>query len=234
MREVLGKQVYSTLEEVVDPAHTALIVVDMQNDLVSLDRLSAKPGSPPPSSRRIIPSLQNLIAAGRSAGVRIVYIMVTNDVNRASAAPAWIYYSERESPTHGTFASNLKVCVEGTWGQQIIPELEPQSGDFIVEKRRLGGFWKTELDMVLRSNGIESVVVTGTATSGCVYDTAMGAFVYDYYTVIAPDCISGGDGFLHELGMALMLDRFDGPSSEEVITAWAATQAKLSPSASSG
>ena len=46
MREVLGKQVYSTLEEVVDPAHTALIVVDMQNDLVSLDRPSAKPGSP--------------------------------------------------------------------------------------------------------------------------------------------------------------------------------------------
>ena len=228
MKEVLGKQVYSTLEEVVDPAHTALIIVDMQNDLVSLERPSAKPGSPPPSARRIISSLQNLIVAGRSAGVRIVYIMFANDVNHASAAPAWIYYSERESPTHGTFASNLTLCVEGTWGQQIIPELEPQPGDFIVEKRRLGGFWKTELDMVLRSNGIESVVVTGTATSGCVYDTAMGAFAHDYYTVIAPDCISGGDGFLHELGMALMVDRFDGPSSEEVITAWAAAGGKAS------
>ena len=230
MKEVLGRPMYTSLEEVVDPAHTALIIVDMQNDLVSLERPSAQPGSPPPSARRIIPPLQTLIAAGREAGVRIVYIMFANDVNRASASPAWIYYSERESPTHGTFASNLTVCVEGTWGQQIIPELEPQPGDFIVEKRRLGGFWKTELDMVLRANGIESVVVTGTATSGCVYDTAMGAFAHDYYTVIAPDCISGGDGFLHELGMALMLDRFDGPSSEEVITAWAAARASAASS----
>ena len=231
MREALGKQVYSTLEEIVGPAHTAIIVVDMQNDLVSMDRPSAKPGAPPPSSRRIISALQNLIAAGREAGVRIVHIMFANDENYAGAAPAWIYYSERESPTHGTFASNLKVCFDGTWGQQIIPELAPQPGDFVVKKRRLGGFWKTDLDLVLRSNGIESVVVTGTATSGCVYDTAMGAFAHDYYTVIAPDCIAGGDGFLHEMGMALMLDRFDGPSSEEVITAWAAAKASAASSA---
>ena len=223
MRKVLGKQVYETLQEILHPEHTAIVVVDMQNDLVSLDRPAAKRGAPPPASRQAIGPLQLLLEAGRQAKVPIVYILYTMENNYTSTSPAWIDYSERTSPRTGRAKSgNLEVGFEGTWGQQVVPELAPQSGDFIVRKHRLGGFWGTELNQVLRSNNIETTLITGTATAGCVLDTAIGASAYDYYTVIASDCVAGSAD-LQESGMTLLEDRYDCILSKEIIGLWSGT-----------
>jgi ureidoacrylate peracid hydrolase len=223
MRTVLGKHVYEALPEVLLPDHTAIIVVDMQNDLVSIDRPAAKRGAPPPASRQAIGPLQLLLESGRQAKVPIVYIVYTMDTSYASTSPAWIDYSGRISPRTGrTKSGNLEVGLEGTWGQQVIPELAPQAGDFIVRKHRLGGFWGTELDQVLRSNNIETTLITGTATAGCVLDTAIGASAYDYYTVIASDCVAGSMD-LQQSGMTLLEDRYDCILSEEIIKLWAGT-----------
>ena len=221
MREAYGKLVYDSLEEVVRPGHTALVVVDMQNDLVSLERPSAKEGAPPPAARDIIPALQRLIAAGRTAGVKVVYLVVGNSEDPAkTVSPAYAYYSLRESPYHGSYAGNLLASPDVSWGKEVIPELEPQPEDPIVLKRRLGGFWGTHLDSTLRGMGVETVVVTGTATAGCVLDTVMGAFVNDYYTLYVPDCVSDGNAKLHDLALAFFRDRFDGPTSDELSALW--------------
>ena len=221
MREAYGKLVYDSLEEVVRPGHTALVVVDMQNDLVSLERPSAKEGAPPPAARDIIPALQRLIAAGRTAGVKVVYLVVGNSEDPAkTVSPAYAYYSLRESPYHGSYAGNLLASPDVSWGNEVIPELEPQPEDPIVLKRRLGGFWGTHLDSTLRGMGVETVVVTGTATAGCVLDTVMGAFVNDYYTLYVPDCVSDGNAKLHDLALAFFRDRFDGPTSDELSALW--------------
>ena len=87
-------------------------------------------------------------------------------------------------------------------------------------KRRLGGFWGTHLDSTLRGMGVETVVVTGTATAGCVLDTVMGAFVNDYYTLYVPDCVSDGNEKLHDMALAFFRDRFDGPTSDELSALW--------------
>ena len=227
MREAYGKLVYDSLEEVVDPSHTALIVVDMQNDLVSLERPSAKEGAPPPNARAIIPALQRLIEAGRASGVKMVYLVVGNSEDPAkTVSPAYAYYSLRESPYHGSYAGNLKASPDDSWGKEVIPELAPQPEDVILLKRRLGGFWGTHLDSTLRGMGVETVVVTGTATAGCVLDTVMGAFVNDYYTLYVPDCVSDGNDKLQEMALAFFRDRFDGPTSDELSGLWNAAAAK--------
>ena len=227
MREAYGKLVYDSLKEVARPGHTALVVVDMQNDLVSLERPSAREGAPPPAARDIIPALQRLIAAGREAGVKMVYLVVGKgeDPSR-TVSPAFAYYCLRESPYHGSYEGNLRASADDSWGKQVIPELAPQPEDVVVLKRRLGGFWGTHLDSTLRGMGVETVVVTGTATSGCVLDTVMGAFVNDYYTLYVPDCVSGGNAKLHDLAMAFFRDRFDGPTSEELSALWQAAAEK--------
>ncbi len=227
MREAYGKLVYDSLEEVARPGHTALVVVDMQNDLVSLERPSAREGAPPPAARDIIPALQRLIVAGREAGVKMVYLVVGKgeDPSR-TVSPAFAYYCLRESPYHGSYEGNLRASADDSWGKQVIPELAPQPEDVVVLKRRLGGFWGTHLDSTLRGMGVETVVVTGTATSGCVLDTVMGAFVNDYYTLYVPDCVSGGNAKLHDLAMAFFRDRFDGPTSEELSALWQAAAEK--------
>ena len=221
VREAYGKLVYDSLEEVVRPGHTALVVVDMQNDLVSLERPSAKPGSSPPASRSIIPALQRLIETGRAAGVKMAYLVVGNSEDPArTISPAYAYYSLRESPYHGSYAGNLRASADDSWGKQVIPELAPQPEDVVVLKRRLGGFWGTHLDSTLRGMGVETVVVTGTATAGCVLDTVMGAFVNDYYTLYVPDCVSDGNPKLQDLALAFFRDRFDGPTSDELSALW--------------
>jgi nicotinamidase-related amidase len=220
MREAFGKQVFSSLGELVHPSHTAVIVVDMQNDLISLDRPAAERGAPPPACRAIIPALQQLLSAARGASVAVVYVLYTVEESRTSASPAWIDYSLRTSPVTGrNKSSNLEVCFEGTWGQQVVPELAPHASDFIVKKSKLGAFWATDLDQVLRSSGIQTVVITGIATAGCVADTAIGAAACDYYTVYASDCV-GGSPELQEVGLALLADRYDDVPSDKLIELW--------------
>ena len=68
-----------------------------------------------------------------------------------------------------------------------MPGLEPLDGELVVKKYRSSGFWGTNLDMLLRSNGIKSVVVTGCTTEGCVESTARDAMFSDYYVVIVTD-----------------------------------------------
>jgi nicotinamidase-related amidase len=221
MRKIFGKQVYETLAEKVGPSHTAIIVVDMQNDLMMPYRRDARGREEANPGWKIVEPLQSLIRAGRQAGVRIVYIQYTTDTNYQSMSPQWIYYSQRYAASHGTYGRNLEVCLEGTWGHQILDELKPGPEDIIVQKHRLGGFWGTNLDSVLRGWRIESVVVTGIATFGCVLDTAVGAAAHDYYTLYVTDCISGGKQ--HQLGLTFLADRYDGVYSDELITLWTTT-----------
>ena len=141
--------------------------------------------------------------------------------NYASLSPAWIYHSTRQEPRDNSRRVNLEACMEGSWGAEIIPELSPQPQDFVVRKHRLSGFSKTRLDQILRSNHIQSVIVTGTATGGCVQDTAVDASThFDYYTVIAEDCVTQNDLSGHVQAMAFLKRRFDIISTDELIGLW--------------
>ena len=227
MREAYGKLVYDSLAEVVDPSHTAIVVVDMQNDLVAPGGLADRNGAPLPGNRRIIDDLRVLLQGAREASIPVIYIMYTIHPGLPTVTPAWVYNGIRLfsgtllSPARPGISS-LEGLFEGTWGWEVIEELAPEEGDILVQKHHLGGFWDTNLDKILRGNGIETVVVTGTATSGCVFDTAVGAAANDYYTVYVRDCVTTMNPKTHEVGMKLLASRYDGPSSEELLALWAA------------
>ena len=212
-----GKQVFESLDEVVKPEHTAVLVVDMQNDLVSLEGLSARRGGNPSAQREIIPALQNLLRAARKSRTSIVYIQVVTETNFASMHPAWIY---RYRVLNWASQSLDERVLEGTWGADIIGELAPQAGDIIVKKHRESAFVGTELDSVLRSNGVQTVVVVGTATGGCVQSTAQDAQWLDYYTVVVRDCVPGGTHHRNQIGLALMSEACDTPVSDQLIAIW--------------
>lgn len=228
MRELYGKQVFDSLEELVAPEHTAIIVVDMQNDLVSTEGFLALKGDDVSPNRSIIQPLHNLLAVGRKVGVKVVaYIQYTIDPTMSTVSSEWIYRSHRKRPIEGVRSHyvSLDGCMEGTWGWEIIPELEPQEGDIRIRKNHLGAFWATNMDKILRDNGIKTVVVTGTATSGCVHDTAVGASANDYYTVVVKDCVIQNNLEKHDLGLRFLAERYDTPNAEDVVTAWAESPA---------
>ena len=104
---------------------------------------------------------------------------------RASESPAQIRFNLRlHLGNHGD-VEPLQYTAEGSEGQAILDELASRPGDLVVKKYRSSGFWGTNLDLLLRSNGIKSIVVTGCTTEGCVESTARDALFNDYYVVIS-------------------------------------------------
>lgn len=224
MIEIEGKQVFTTLDELVDPAHTALLVVDMQRDFClpggAFDELGVDISMYPP----MIPRLARLVDGARTAGVTVIYIQMTVLPDRRSESPAQIRFNLRLHQGQDGDLEPLAYTPDGSVGQEIIPELAPEDGDLIVKKYRSSGFWGTNLDMLLRSNGIQSVVMAGCTTEGCVESTARDALFNDYYTVIAEDCVASDDRAQHEASMFLMRHRFDIAAADEILTVWSAAQ----------
>jgi nicotinamidase-related amidase len=220
MVEVDGKQVFSTLEELVNPSYTALVIVDMQNDFCRAGYNFAQQGIDISMYPAMVPKLARLVASARAASVPVIYIMMTRLRDSKIESPAQLRFTMRlHFATRGPLKP-LKYTVEGTEGQQIIPELAPKPGDVIVRKYRSSGFWGTNLDMLLRSNAIKSIVVTGATTEGCVESTARDGLFNDYYVIVPEDCVASDDPAQHDASMLLMRHRFDVVPSSEILEMW--------------
>jgi nicotinamidase-related amidase len=217
--EIEGKQVFTELAELVDPAHSALVIVDMQRDFCqaggAFDRLGVDISMYPP----VIPRIAALLEGARAAGVLVIFIQMTVLPGRLSDSPAQMRFNLRlHLQSNG--GEPLRYAADGSEGQQILPELEPRDGELVVKKYRSSAFWATNLNMLLRANGIESLVVTGCTTEGCVESTARDALFNDYYVVIVEDCVASDDRAQHDASMLLMRHRFDIATSTDVLGIW--------------
>jgi nicotinamidase-related amidase len=218
--EIEGKQVFTELSELVDPAHAALVVVDMQRDFCepggAFDRLGVDISMYP----EMIPRVARLIEGARRAGVPLIYIQMTTLPGRRMDSPAQLRFNLRLHLASNAEGEPLRYAADGSQGQEVLPELQPREGDMIVKKWRSSAFWGTNLDMLLRSNGIQSLVVTGCTTEGCVESTARDALFNDYYVVIVSDCVASDDRAQHDASMLLMKHRFDLATSDELLGVW--------------
>jgi nicotinamidase-related amidase len=114
----------------------------------------------------------------------------------------------------------LRYSVPGTRGHDFVPEFSPLPNELVIRKYRSSGFWGTNLDLLLRSNGIKTVVFGGCTTEGCVESTARDAMFNDYYVVIAEDCVASDDKSQHEASLLLMRHRFDIASGDDIESVW--------------
>jgi nicotinamidase-related amidase len=220
MLEVEGRQVYTTLAELVQPRHTALLVVDMQKDFCLPGYAFHQQGIDISMYEGMVPRLTNLLEASRLAQLTVIFIQMTVLPHRRSESPAQIRFNMRMHLNQLGSDQPLWYTEEGSPGQELIPELAPQAGELLVKKYRSSGFWGTNLDLLLRSNLIKTVLICGCTTEGCVESTARDALFNDYYVVIAEDCVASDDRAQHDASMLLMRHRFDVAGSEEIIRTW--------------
>ncbi|HEY2041023.1 MAG TPA: isochorismatase family cysteine hydrolase [Jatrophihabitans sp.] len=221
MIKIDGKQVLTSLQELVDPARAALILVDMQKDFIDPDGEFARLGLDLSMYPAMRGQLAGLLAAARDAGVLIVHIQMTTLHNRLSDSPAQIRFNMRMHESARADGPPLRYTEPGTPGHDFVEECTPRAGEPVVQKWRSSGFWGTNLDMLLRSNRIETVVMTGCTTEGCVESTARDAMFNDYYVVIAEDCVASDDPQQHAASLLLMRHRFDIAPAEQITAAWA-------------
>ena len=151
-----------------------ILVIDMQNDFFDDD--SSTGGVETAAHGPIA----KLLDEARAAGVHVIYTRQQHRQDMGDG-PRWV------DKFPGLKLSGLRA---GTQGAQIVNDLEPQDGDYVVEKRRPSGFFQTDLDLYLRSLGVDTVIITGCTMSGCVRATAVDAFSYNYRVIIPRECVA--------------------------------------------
>jgi len=219
-----GKSVFSDLSELVDPSHTALLVIDMQCDFVEENGVFADMGINLSMYGEAKPKMKNLLHIARQEGVLVIHLKNTALPDRMSDSPAQIRFNLKMHNGFRGSAPSLQYTVPGTPGFDFAPGFEPLAGELVVQKFRSSGFWGTNLDMILRSNGIKTVVVTGCTTEGCVESTARDAMFSDYFVVIAEDCVASDDREQHEASLLLMKHRFDLANGSAIEKIWEQSQ----------
>jgi ureidoacrylate peracid hydrolase len=103
----------------------------------------------------------------------------------------------------------IPVCAADSWGGDFYGDVRPESGDSIVTKRRYSAFYNTDLDTILRMNGIRTVVLTRVVNNVCAETSAREAFVRDYYVVLVNDGTAAYSQADHDMALK-NIDRFFG------------------------
>ena len=173
------------LQGKVEPRHTALIVIDVQNDFCAPGGMMDKEGMDLASVQEMAERLPPLISAARAAGVLVVFVRnVYTSEHNFYLSDAWL---EQASRTRKGSYTRRGVCMEGSWEGDFYGDVRPGPQDPVVTKHRFNAFRNTDLDTILRARGIRTAVFTGVATNVCVETTAREAFMHDYYVVFTTD-----------------------------------------------
>jgi gluconolactonase len=162
-----------------DPGRSALVIQDLQNDVIIEGGAFADSGAPAHAkSQNVVANVTDLASACRAAGVPVIHV--------------W-YIVEKGAPglrLNAPLFQGVKetdALVRGTWGAAPAEGLEPQDGDHIVEKMRMNAFYATRLDILLRGLGVDNLIVTGAWTNMSIEHTARHGADAGYEVVVASD-----------------------------------------------
>ncbi len=176
-----------------------ILVIDMLNDFIGENAALRCP-----DGEKIVPALRKLMDYGRTRpeDIHIVHIQEAHRKHDADF---------RVRPVH---------AVVGTWGSRIIDELKPVGDEYLIPKRRHSGFMYTDLDLYLREENIDTVVVTGVWTNVCVRSTASDASYRAYKVIAISDCCASKDEEMHRAGLRDMAIFAKVMTVDEYIKAW--------------
>jgi len=204
---------WDQIPEIIDPAHTALLVVDVQNDFYHPDGLYSQNGKRMQSTYDTLEGIVDLVKFAQERKIMVIFLQQITLPNGRSDSPAWMRLKCRDG-------KNPEYTLKGSWGAELAEGLEPTANDVVVQKFRSDAFVKTQLDAVLDTQGIRSLVVVGTSTEGCVESSIRGASYHDYYVLAVEDLICSTNPELHQGSMAFLKARYPVCRSDAVRALW--------------
>lgn len=168
----------------IDRKETALLVIDMQNDFCSPSGLYDKLGKDIEPYRKIIPNVKRLIETCKKKSITVFYTRATREPSGVDS----LHTRHKILPESRRFTAEKDLCVEGTWGSEIIPELKPTPEDYIIRKRRDSAFQDTPLRLLLTSLDKNILVFSGLDLHVCVESTVRDGFNQDFDIIVISDC----------------------------------------------
>lgn len=216
MLAIEGKVVLTDLAEVLEASCTALVVLDMQNDLIHPDGwLSRK--TTPHTPLYLVPNVQRLLGAARRSGARVLHAttVIPRDLGW-SAFPASLMHA---AARHG-WASGDAPLAAGSWGGELVQGVTVGSGERLIPRTKLSAFCGTALDSMLRANGVQTVVLAGVLSHLSIDSTGRDASYRGYYVVVPEDGVASCSPELHDAALKVMNTRFDCVSVVEIVDLW--------------
>ncbi|RUO26583.1 isochorismatase [Aliidiomarina minuta] len=174
-----------------DTARMALIIVDMQNDFCSKGGWADQAGFDTAKGRQVIPGIERTIAWARQHSLPVIWVVWASrhDLQALSAPTLYQYKKTIEMTGIGESLGDYKALSSGTWGTQVVEPLKrlQDENDLVVEKNRDNAFYGTQLDQILRTQGLNTLLFTGVNTDQCVATTMEDASFRDYNVLLIED-----------------------------------------------
>jgi nicotinamidase-related amidase len=189
----------------IDPKTTAVVLIEYQNDFASEGGALHGAVEEVMDKTNMLDNTKRVVDAARAAGVTVMHAPITFAEG----------YGELSAHPYGILKGVVdgQGFVKGSWGAAIIDELAPQQGDIVIEgKRGLDTFASTNLDFILRSKGIKTIVLGGFLTNCCVESTMRTGYEHGYQVVTLTDCMAATSLEQHDNAIAYDFPMFSQPT----------------------
>ena len=188
MRETIDSTIISAF---LDPKHTAVLIIDMQNGFVHADSNMGKAWGTE-RQRSIIPQIKTLIETARSRNLPIFWskqVYLKHDITRIQ---------RRRLTGHHT-RQRFVPCLEGSWEVDIVDDLRPliHEDDYVIIKHRASFFQETQLPAILRYYGIDTCLVSGVNTEFCIETSVRDGYMRDFNMVVVEECVNSSRPGFH-------------------------------------
>jgi nicotinamidase-related amidase len=194
-----------------DPATTAVVLIEYQNEFTTDGGALHGAVAEVMDKTNMLSNTQQVVEAARAAGATIMHAPITFAAG----------YNELSKHPYGILKGVVdgSAFVKGSWGAAIVDALAPQEGDIVVEgKRGLDTFASTNLDFILRSKGITTIILGGFLTNCCVESTMRSGYENGYQVITLTDCTAATSVPEHENAISYDYPMFSKPmTAAEVI-----------------
>jgi nicotinamidase-related amidase len=196
----------------IDPATTALVLIEYQNEFTTEGGVLHGAVDKVMSETKMLANTVELVGAARKKGIAILHVPIT-------FAPG---YKELTRHPYGILKGVVdgNAFVKGTWGAAICDPLKPQDGDIVIEgKRGLDAFASTNIDFILRSKGIKTVIIGGFLTNCCVESTMRTAYEHGFDVITLTDCCAATSPEEHANALKYDFPMFSTPKPSRDVLA---------------
>ena len=206
-----------TLAKALTPSATALLVIDVQNDFCAKGGYYDKTGADISGAQPAIERMVGFIDSARAAGVRVIFA-------RSHYDP--VYVSETQNARRRRMGWDIPYCLQGSWGADFY-KVAPLPEEVIVTKHRYDAFHGTDLELILRTNGVQNLVFAGVATNVCVESTLRSAYMRDFMATLVSDCCAARKASVHEATLENVRTSFGlVATAADIEQVWAVTAEK--------
>jgi nicotinamidase-related amidase len=187
----------------IDLEKTALVIIDMQRDFLEPGGFGAALGNDVTRLQAAVAPCRAVLAAARKAGLLVIHTREGHRPDLSDAPPLKV---ARGDPALriGAPGPMGRILVRGEPGHDIIPELYPIAGEPVIDKPGKGAFCQTDLELMLRNRGIETLLVCGVTTEVCVNTTVREANDRGFRCIVLSDCCASYFPEFHQAGLAMI------------------------------